>query len=81
MSEAIQQETQEENKVNLSLADLATAIQAIQLAAQRGAYRAEEFKQIGSCFENIFAFLDANGAIKRPEAEGSAEGESQADEA
>ena len=82
MSEVTQQtETTEEKTVNLSLADLATAIQAIQLAAQRGAFRAEEFKQIGSCFENIFAFLDANGAIKRPEAEGSAEDESQADEA
>ena len=83
MSEEIQQQetTQEENKVNLSLADLGTAIQAIQLAAQRGAYRPEEFKQIGACFENIFAFLDANGAIKRPAAEGSAEDESEADEA
>lgn len=80
MSEEIQQ-TQEENKVALSLTDLATAIQAIQLAAQRGAFKPEEFKLIGICFENIFAFLDANGAITRPNAEGSAEGESKADEA
>lgn len=77
MSEAIQQpETTQEQSASISLADLTIAVQAIQLGASRGAFRAEEFTQIGSAFERLVSFLEANGAIKRNEPT-----ESPADEA
>jgi hypothetical protein len=37
--------------------------QALQLASTRGAFRAEEFTQIGGVFDRITAFLKASGAI------------------
>lgn len=77
MSEEIQkQETSQEQTASISLADLTIAVQAIQLGASRGAFKAEEFTQIGSAFERIVGFLEANGAIKRTEP-----GETPADEA
>lgn len=66
MSEEIQQqETTQEQPAAISLADLTIAVQAIQIGAQRGAFRAEEFTSIGSAFERLVTFLEANGAIKR----------------
>lgn len=68
MSEEIQQqETTQEQSASISLADLTIAVQAIQLGASRGAFRAEEFAQIGTAFERLVGFLEANGAIKRNE--------------
>lgn len=48
----------------LQLSDIASAAQIIQLAAQRGAFRAEEFTQVGGCYERIVSFLKASGALK-----------------
>jgi len=59
-----QQTTQtDSNQVNLNLSDLVMAVQAIQLASTRGAYRPEEFTEVGKCYENIVAFLSASGAV------------------
>jgi hypothetical protein len=52
-----------ETPVPLQLNDLYVCAQAIQLASTRGAFRAEEFTQVGSAFERIVAFLKASGAI------------------
>ena len=59
-----EQTTQPENNaVQLQLSDLLLCAQAIQLASTRGAFRAEEFTQIGGVFDRITAFLKASGAI------------------
>lgn len=53
---------------SLQLSDLVLALQTIQAAAQRGAIRADEMSAIGGLHDRLFAFLEAQGAIKRQEA-------------
>ena len=67
MSEVENQVEQAEQPAgpSLSLADLLIVVQAIQIGAGRGAYKAEEFTQIGGAFERVVAFLEASGAIVR----------------
>ena len=48
----------------LQLADLLLCAQALQLASQRGAFRAEEFTQVGGVFDRITAFLKESGALQ-----------------
>ena len=64
--EEAQQEAQQEQAqaTQLQLSDLLLCVQAIQLASTRGAFRAEEFTQIGNVFDRVTAFLKASGAIK-----------------
>lgn len=65
-----------ENKdsaTQLNLSDLVFVLQAFQLASSRGAFKPEEFSAIGGCYERLFAFLEANGAVNRPQAEAPAE--------
>ena len=50
--------------VQLQLQDILLAAQAIQLASSRGAFRAEEFTQVGGVYERIVGFLQASGAVK-----------------
>lgn len=50
-------------QLQLQLKDIVIAAQAIQLAAQRGAFRAEEFTEIGGMYDRIFAFLKESGAL------------------
>lgn len=50
---------------NLSLADITLALQIIQVAASRGVFKPEEYAEIGGCYDRIFGFLEASGAIKR----------------
>lgn len=71
-----QQETQQ-TQVNLSLADITLSLQIIQVAAQRGAFKTEEFEEIGGCYNRILSFLEASGAIQRNAPEGSAPTESE----
>lgn len=59
------QNTQEQP--NLSLADITLALQIIQVAAARGVFKAEEYTEIGGCYDRIFKFLETSGAIKRTE--------------
>jgi len=57
------EQTTEQSQNNLGLADLVTAVQAIQLAASRGAFKVEEFSEIGGCYERLVGFLETAGAI------------------
>ena len=50
---------------SLQLSDLVLALQFIQAAAQRGAVRADEMSTIGPLHDRLFAFLEAQGVIKR----------------
>jgi hypothetical protein len=58
--------TTEQAQPNLGLNDLIFVLQTLQLASSRGAFKPEEFTAIGGCYERIFAFLSASGAIKSP---------------
>ena len=49
--------------VSLSLQDLLLTAQALQIAAQRGAFKAEEFSQVGKVFDHLVAFLTSSGAL------------------
>ena len=50
---------------SLSLQDLVLALQTIQACAQRGAVRAEEMTTVGGLYDRMFAFLEAQGVIKK----------------
>jgi hypothetical protein len=50
----------------LQLSDILLAAHAISLASQRGAFKVEEFTQIGGCFDRITTFLRDSGAITPP---------------
>ena len=72
--EIAQEVAQEQTEAaQLQLSDLLLCMQAIQLASTRGAFRAEEFTQIGGVFDRVTAFLKASGAIKAPETSESAD--------
>jgi hypothetical protein len=52
---------------SLQLSDLVLALQTIQAMAQRGAIRADEMSTVGPLHDRLFAFLEAQGAIQRPQ--------------
>jgi hypothetical protein len=60
--------------VQLQLADLVAVLSTIQLAASRGAFRPEEFTELGGLYSRLFAFLESTGAVSRPDAEGQEKG-------
>ena len=45
--------------MNLNINDLATMANVIDLATQRGAFRANELKAVGELYEKINAFVKA----------------------
>jgi hypothetical protein len=51
---------------------LVLALQTIQAMAQRGAVKAEEMSTIGPLHDRLFAFLEAQGAIQRPQTDAPA---------
>jgi hypothetical protein len=53
-----------EQPVQLQIADLLLSAQVIQLAAQRGAIKPEEFTQVGQLYDRLVKFLQQNGAIQ-----------------
>ena len=53
---------------SLSLQDLVLAMQTIQACAQRGAVCAEEMSTVGGLYDRMFAFLEAQGVIKKGDA-------------
>jgi len=55
--------------VQLQLQDILAAAQCIQLASTRGAFRAEEFTQVGGVYERLVGFLQASGALTPPAGE------------
>jgi len=52
----------------LSLQDLVLALQTIQACAQRGAIKADEMTTVGGLYDRMFAFLEAQGVIKKGDA-------------
>ena len=66
-TQTTQPEAQEPQGPSLQLNDLVLALQIIQASAQRGAIRADEMSTVGPLHDRLFAFLEAQGAIKRPD--------------
>jgi hypothetical protein len=60
---------------SLQLSDILLCAQVVQLASQRGAFRAEEFTQVGQLYDRLVAFLKESGALQKqePAADTSAE--------
>jgi len=57
-----------QTQIQLPINDMVVALQAIQLASQRGAYQPGDFSSIGGSYERIFNFLVSVGAVGAPEA-------------
>ena len=53
-----------QDPVTLQLQDILAAAQCIQLASTRGAFRAEEFSQVGAVYDRVIAFLKDSGALQ-----------------
>jgi hypothetical protein len=49
-----------EEPVILSIQDIVLSANIIDLATQRGAFKAAEAGQVGACFEKLVAFIKAN---------------------
>ncbi len=64
-------ETQEQPQAvnEIQISDIVMACNIIDLATQRGAFKAAEAGQVGTCFEKLVAFVKAN----TPEEEAPAE--------
>ena len=54
---------QEQPQIGLTLQDLRVLAGAVELGAQRGAFRADELSQVGGLYDRIVAFLQASGAL------------------
>lgn len=69
----------EENNVEdtslagIGIADIVLACNIIDLASQRGAFKAAEASQVGACFEKLVAFVKANTPDEETPAETAAE--------
>lgn len=47
----------ENQTVNLAISDLIMLQSIVQVACERGAFRAEEMSQIGQCYDRLSAWL------------------------
>ncbi len=65
--------------VQLQLSDLLLAAQVVQLAATRGAIKAEEMTQVGGLYERLVTFLQSSGALQPAEADTTSTGEAPVD--
>ena len=65
MTDQVQDQTQQPapEAVQLKLADLVLTAQLIQICSQRGAFKPEEFTQVGGLYERLVQFLQASGAL------------------
>ena len=62
-------EAPKEDAVSISIQDIVLSANIIDLATQRGAFKAGEASQVGACFDRLVAFIKAN----TPEEEAPAE--------
>lgn len=65
----------EQQAPGLSLQDLLTVVQTIQVVSQRGAIKADEMELVGGVYTRLIAFLQASGALKSADAETPADTE------
>jgi hypothetical protein len=48
----------------LTVQDLLLTLQVVQVAASRGAFKADELSNVGGLYDRLFKFLEATGAIQ-----------------
>lgn len=75
-------ETQPTKQVNVPSKDLLVILSSLQLASSRGAFRPEEFVEIGTAYQSLYQFLMELGVVAPPQpaqpaAEPSANAEQQ----
>jgi hypothetical protein len=58
--------TDETKSVQVPSKELLTILSSIQLASSRGAFRPEEFTEIGSAYQALYAFLVELNVISPP---------------
>lgn len=66
---------QTQDNANLTINDLKTIINVVDLATQRGAFRANELKTVGTVYEKVQAFLAQVEGQMKAQAEASAPAE------
>ena len=71
-------DTNENQQATLSITDIANVKQIIEVATNRGAFRADELTQIGTIYDRITSWLVAVTEPTDDEAEESTEGETDA---
>jgi hypothetical protein len=60
----------ENQNVNLSVSDLIMIQSIVQVACERGAFRAEEMSQIGQCYDRLSAWLaQMQSASEQPDSQ------------
>lgn len=64
--------------MNLTVTDLARLKDIIDVASQRGAFKAAEMKAVGEVYEKLVQFLDS--VIKQAEAEAQATNQGEAND-
>jgi len=62
--ESVANEAEAPKSVNLALNDIVLAANIIDLATQRGAFKAAEAGQVGACFNKLVAFVKATQEAK-----------------
>ena len=60
VEEVKKDEVEKKEMVGLALQDIVLSANIIDLATQRGAFKAAEAGQVGACFEKLVAFIKAN---------------------
>ena len=64
---------QTQDNANLTINDLKTIINVVDLATQRGAFRANELKTVGTVYEKVQAFLAQVEGQMKAQAEAQAQ--------
>ena len=77
----MEQETQAQAPVGLTLQDLRVLAGAVELGAQRGAYRAGEMEVVGATYSKLATFLKAHDTATSPDASPDAEVTAPAEQA
>jgi hypothetical protein len=67
------QTEQAQQPIGLSLQDMKILAGAVEIAAQRGGFRAAELEVIGATYNKLAAFLKANEPAEEVTAEAAAE--------
>lgn len=67
MSDQVETPQTETPAPSLSIQDLVAVCKIMQIASQRGAIQVSEMSQVGPVYDRIVAFLEANGAVQRPQ--------------
>ena len=63
------QPPQETRQISVPSKELLVILSSLQLASTRGAFRPEEFVEIGTAYQALYQFLVGVGVINKPQPE------------